>query len=200
MKAIKITSKMNGKMQGMISINTTPLHNDFCKTMAASDSICSSCYSTRMMKRYRNADNAFLHNAEILSSGIMPVSQLPRLNANAVRFNAHGEIVNIEHAINVIKICEANPRTTFTLWTKRKDILFKAVRDFGKPKNLILIYSSPQVNKREKLPNYFDKVFTVYDKTYKGKAMINCGEKKCFDCMTCYDLKDRKTYINEVIK
>jgi len=197
---LKITSKMNGKMQGMVSINTTPRSNDFCLNMAKTDSVCGSCYSHRMMKMYKNADKAFKHNGDVLSGKLLSNDEVPKLNHHTVRFNAHGELINDTHMINLLRICNGNPRTTFTLWTKRKDIVHRVLSHWKRPSNLILIYSSPKINKRSTLPEHFDKVFTVYDKEHKGKRMINCGEKKCVNCMTCYDTADRKRYINEVVK
>ena len=195
---MKITTKMNGKMKGMISINTSPLTNEFCKSMVETDAVCKSCYSTRMMKMYKSADKAFTDNALELSTGIL--KDIPKINAHTVRFNAHGELVNSAHMYNLMEIARNNPRTTFTLWTKRKDLVWKYCRDFPKPKNVIFIYSSPQLNQKSKKPEYFDKVFTVWTKEHKNKSFINCGDKKCIDCMTCYTLGDRKTFINEVLK
>jgi protein gp37 len=201
MKAIHITNKMNGKMSGMVSINTSPMDNNYCLSMSKVDTnVCGKCYSINMMKMYKNADKCFQRNGDMLSTSLLSDQETPRTTNHTVRFNAHGELINGTHFANLIKICQANPKTTFTLWTKRSDLVSKVIRDFGKPSNLILVKSSNAINVREKLPEHFNKVFTVYSKDNKGKAFINCGEKKCIDCMTCYDLSDRKTYINEVLK
>ena len=36
------------------------------------------------------------------------------------RFSAHGEIINLNHLINIFNICDKNELTTFALWTKKK--------------------------------------------------------------------------------
>jgi len=195
LEALKITNKMTGKMEGMISLNTSSLNNKFCIAMAKKDLICSKCYSNQMLKMYKNADAAFQHNGRLLSEG--KLEDLPRFNAAFVRFNAFGELINDSHMYNLIKICEHNPNTTFTLWTKKKGIVIKMLGQYGKPKNLLLVYSSEEVGVRELLPLYFDKVFTVYGKV--SKIDINCGDKKCFDCRLCYT-KNRTIYIKERIK
>ena len=87
--------------------------------------------------------------------------------------------------------------TTFTLWTKRKNIVNKVLGKRRKPKNLILIYSNPHVDKLDvDLPKHFDKVF---NNVSKHTDEVNCS-KKCLECMMCYTLGNKTTQIIEVIK
>jgi len=195
LEALKITKRMTGKMEGMISLNTSSLNNKFCIAMSKKDIICSKCYSNRMLKMYKTADGAFQHNGRLLSEG--KLEDLPQFNAAFVRFNAFGELINDTHLYNLVRICNANPQTTFTLWTKKKGIVAKILAQYGKPNNMLLVYSSEGVGVRELLPLYFDKVFTVYDKV--SQVDINCGDKKCFDCRLCYT-KNRTIYIKEKLK
>jgi hypothetical protein len=53
---------------------------------------------------------------------------------------------------------------------------------------MVLIYSDPIINGNNELPEGFDKVFTVYTKQYvkENNIDINCGGKKCKDCLLCY--------------
>lgn len=198
---IHVTKKMTGKMEDMISINTNPLVNKACIARAnVIDNICGDCYSMKTMKRYPNAAACFTRNGERLSERLLEDHELPRLNYLTVRFHAHGELLNGTHCANYFAICRANPNTTFTLWTEQVGMVGKVIRDFGKPANLILIKSSTKKNVREELPENFDKVFTVYTKEHKGESFINCGAKKCRDCMTCYTLGNSTVYVNEVVK
>ena len=196
---IHVTTKMSGKMLNMTSINTSPINNPYCQAMAkVENSVCGKCYSTTMMKRYKTADLCFQRNGELMNERLIPMAELPIVNAHTVRFSAHGELLGAMHLANLFGICNRNPRTNFTLWTKRKDLVNKVIRDFGKPKNLILIFSSDILNKQEKLPRHFDKVFTVYEIDKVEKVNINCGAKKCYECMTCYDPENKEVYINEL--
>ncbi len=199
---LKLTTKMTGKMEFMHSLNSSSLNNKFCiaKSSQNKSSICEDCYSNGLLKMYKNADKAFTENGILLSENIFPPFAIPKTNSSVFRFNAYGELINMNHLRNLMAMCEKNESTTFSLWTKRKNLIWRYCKDFGKPKNVIFIYSSEILNKREKKPKYFNKVFTVWSEDNKDKSFINCGTKKCFDCMTCYDLKDRKTYINEVLK
>ena len=203
MKAdIHITKRMTGKMEHMQSLSSG--FSDSCYVRSnMPDSPCYGCYSIRMMKRYKNAKDRFQKNTDAMNNVLLPSVALPRINASIFRFNAHGEIDNVIHARNFLRIAKHNPRTQFTLWTHDPKKVIAAIKEEGgKPDNLILIYSSQKLNKIDKLPMHFDKVFTCYTKDYikNNTVDINCGEKKCFDCMTCYDKDNKTVQINELMK
>ena len=69
----------------------------------------------------------------------------------------------------LINIVNKNKHCNFTLWSKRNDIIKKYFDKNIKPKNLILIYSNPKLNKpMNKPPKYFDKTFNnVIKLSYK---------------------------------
>lgn len=200
MKQIHITqASKTGKLQGINSINTSTIDNEFCQKMINSTSenvICKNCYFKTMEKRYSNLHQAVLKNHVLLSTTRLDQKQLPVINANVFRVASGGEIINHTHALNIIDIINYNPNTLFAWWTKRDDIIRDILKDIEKPSNLILIYSSPIINKIAPLPKHFNKVFTAHYKT--TNAEINC-HGKCIDCMKCYSHNDI-TYINEFKK
>ena len=193
-------SVMSGKLKGIPALNTSPLNNEFCKTMhKKKDSICASCYSINMLKTFRKrADAPFRKYGEFLSSKIHPSEYLPKPpNALYVRFSAHGELINVDHTVNLFQICNSSPNTTFTLWTKRTNIVNRVLKNRDKPKNLILVYSNKYIDKLDiKLPKHFDKVFNNVSSWTND---VNC-EGKCLECMKCYTLGETTTQITEVIK
>ena len=192
-------SVMSGKLKGIPALNTSPLNNEFCKSMSKKkDSICGSCYSINMLKTFRKmCDAPFQRYGEFLSSKIHPPEYLPKPpNALYVRFSAHGELINVDHAVNLFQICDSSPNTTFTLWTKRYNIVWRAIEYYGKPKNLILIYSAIGLDQEKRLPMHFDKVFIVQT---KKNDKTNCFGK-CIDCLKCYTKTDTTTHIYEEIK
>ena len=192
-------SVMSGKLKGIPALNTSPLNNEFCKTMhKKKDSICASCYSINMLKTFRKrADAPFRKYGEFLSSKIHPSEYLPKPpNALYVRFSAHGELINVDHTVNLFQICNSSPNTTFTLWTKRYNLVWRAIEYMKKPKNLILIYSAIGLDQKKKLPMHFDKVFIVQA---KKNDKTNCFGK-CIDCLKCYTQSDTTTHIYEEIK
>tara|TARA_Y100001938_G_scaffold21864_1_gene28218 strand:- start:2477 stop:3067 length:591 start_codon:yes stop_codon:yes gene_type:complete len=191
----------SGKMLGIPSLNTDTTTNEFCKSMYNSkveNLICRSCYSMSMLKTFRkNCTPKFSRNSKYLSEKVQDRKTLPICPNMVGRFSSHGELINSNHLENLINICLNQPMTTFTLWTKRKDIVNRVLKNIKKPKNLILVYSNPIINKLDvKLPKHFDKVFNnVKSKTNN----VNC-DSKCLDCMKCYTLGEPTTQIIEVIK
>ena len=192
-------SVMTGKLKGIPALNTSPLNNEFCKAMSKKkDSICGSCYSINMLSTFRkSADAPFRKYGEFLSKKVHPSEYLPKPpNALYVRFSAHGELINLNHTINLFKICGLSPNTTFTLWTKRMNLVWKAIKQIGKPSNLILVYSAMGLDVETTVPKYFDKVFIVQT---KKNDKTNCFGG-CIDCLKCYTKTDTTTHIYEEIK
>ena len=191
----------SGKMLGIPSLNTDTTENKFCKSMYNSNKenlICRECYSMSMLKTFRkNCKPKFFNNSKYLSSKIHPREYLPICPSNVGRFHSHGELINSIHLENILNICLNQPMTTFTLWTKRKNIVNRVLKYRDKPSNLILIYSNPFIDKLDiKLPKYFDKVFNNVSKPTND---VNCS-KKCLECMMCNTLGNKTTQIIEVIK
>ena len=190
-------SKGSGKLAEIRSINTNTLSNSFCiKQNKNKNSICNSCYSVNMLKTMRkNCIPSWEHNSNLLSNVIIQNELLPSILDAFFRFSSHGELINNTHLINLINITNKNEHCTFTLWTKRKDIINKVFKTINKPKNLILIFSNSQLDKPiEVLPRYFDKTFNNVTKNFTEKK-INCFSK-CKQCLICY----KHNNINQIIE
>ena len=200
MNIVKV-SKMSGKLSGIPAINTNTVTNEFCIKMKDTDSICSSCYSHRMLNTYRkNCQNAFQFNSDVLSKSVLIEDFLPVINSAFFRFNGHGELINMVHLINIVNICKKNPHTNFALWTKRKNLinkLFKYSDSYHPPKNLILIYSNPKIDCVQiEPPVHFHKVFNNVSKPIY-KSIENCTGQKCIECLACYK---KDSGINTIIE
>lgn len=194
---LHVTDKMNGKMKGFASLSSNS--NRFCDRMSkVKGSICEKCYASRMKKCYKDLNNVLNKNTEIISKQDL---QWEQLNYAYFRLQAFGDLENQKTVENYFNLCNSNKHVKFTLWTKRPELVNKVIKKIGKPKNLILIRSSVKINKPNKLPLNFDKVFTVYSKDYikQNKIKINCGAKKCLSCRLCYD-KNKTVFVNEVLK
>lgn len=202
---LHITKKHTGKMEGMQSLSTSCRGNKYCMERAKNpDSICSLCFADRMMDMYKNLDPCMQRNGDILSSKILSEDELPRINAAYFRFESFGDLINEYHAINYFRICKKNPATHFALWTKNPFLIQKAIDDYKveKPKNLIIVLSSPFLNKKVDASRwtFIDKTFTVYDnETIKIKDLkINCGGRSCMSCLRCYKKNTSKDIREEV--
>jgi len=194
---LKIT-KGTGKLCGMCSLNTNTTTNAFCIAMHNSPDervICRTCYSMYALNTYRkNCATAWQHNSDQLSQPLEDW-QIPRLNAVYFRFHSHGEVLNETHAVNLLRICEVNPRTTFVLMTKQHKLVIRAVEKHGLPDNLILIYSNPLKDRiTEHKPKYFHKVFNVASGTERHSS-DNCSGRTCIECLNCYDKTKDATLI-----
>jgi len=198
LQALKVTPKGTGKLAGMPSLNTNTASNPFCEAMHNSPDervICRTCYSMYALNTYRkNCATAWQHNSDQLSQPLEDW-QIPRLNAVYFRFHSHGEVLNETHAVNLLRICEVNPRTTFVLMTKQHKLVIRAVEKHGLPDNLILIYSNPLKDRiTEHKPKYFHKVFNVASGTERHSS-DNCSGRTCIECLNCYDKTKDATLI-----
>ena len=123
MKKLKITLKHSGKMEGMQSLSTLSFTNPLCeKNKKIGGSVCSKCYVTRAL-RYKNNQQVFIDNADILTKSILKYEELPLLNVAYFRFEAFGELINHYQLINYINICKKNKTTHFALWSKNYELI-----------------------------------------------------------------------------
>ncbi len=213
------SSIMSGKLENITGLNTSPLVNHFCLNICG---IRNICYSQNMLKTFRKSSNpSFKLNGKNLSQKLLTVEEIQSIKfpRNTVRFNAHGELLNYTHLLNLVRIAKyyedtakykSNfPLKVFTLWTKRNELI-QLLEDNIKaskvkmPSNMYFIYSSMYIDNRTNkntLSKLFNKVFTVYNSKYalSKNIKINCTGKKCVECMLCYT-DNKVTYINEVEK
>ena len=188
------------KMSGFQSLNTSVSQNKFCQKMRTCEStVCSKCYASTMLKRYKTMELNSIENGRILSENLFKIEDMPYINAKAFRLHSTGELMNNVHFMNYITLALKNPNTIFTLWTKRVSIVDGVLDKCERPSNLILIYSSPVLNIETAKPKNFDKTFTVFDKYTAEDEVINCGIKKCSECMLCYT-HNNVTVIKELKK
>jgi len=198
---IVITDDMTGKMVGMNSLNTSAECNPFCTKMRATKGyICQSCYSKSTERRWKYSQAAWANNFDVLSSRVLADQEIPIINSAIFRFQAHGDLVNRTHYINLVRFAEANQQTTFALWTKHMDVVNNG--GLVKVKNLINIYSTPVLNDLHPIrPKGFSKVFTVYSRPFTREhksVKVNCAAS-CLECQKCYQ-HNGITRINEHIK
>lgn len=199
-------SKMTGKLEGFQAISTNTITNEYCQRMhekgkETGENICGDCYSQVMLKTYRkNMQNALQRNSDILSTRPLEPYEIPRINAAMFRFNAHGELINMQHVENIMAIVKDNPWVQFALWTKRVDLIMRWLRDNDKPTNLNLIYSNPKKGHiMSKPPKGFDKTFNNVQENEHVEQQ-NCTGQKCKDCRICYTINEISTIVEKVKK
>lgn len=201
---IRFTTKHTGKMEGMISLSTSCEVNPRCvKRSTIPESVCEKCFAFTQFQRQTNNRPKFECNTKALTTLDVKAEDVPLFNAFMFRFECFGDLINEQQTKNYFTIARKNKMTKCALWTKNPDIIAKAIADGNKkPGNLVIVYSSPMINKevslakiQEKYP-FVDKTFTVYSKDYlkdKPKDFVNCGGKKCLQCGVCYKKTGCKT-------
>ena len=200
-----------GKMSGVISISTSVALNARCQARAKDpDSICHYCFAAAMLEQYSDLGKKLANNTALLTARELEPAEIPVINAEKwpmLRFESFGDLNNIVQVYNYFLIAAVNHKCKAALWTKNPDIIAAALDHYGieKPKNLVILYSSPKVNEpaadiRERYP-FIDKVFTVYDPEYieAHQVKINCGARDCRKCGRCYS-KRTAADVREMLK
>lgn len=197
-------SKMTGKLEGLKAISSNTVTNPYCIQQNAcgnEDNICTKCYSHTMLKSYRkNMQPALERNSQALGNSVLSIDELPMIMDAFFRFNAHGELINETHLINLINIAKKNPHCNFALWSKRYDIVKSVFSKVEKPHNLIMIFSNSKISSvLPKPPKYFDKTFNnvLQDEEVEKQ---NCTGQQCKNCLLCYRHGTTDTIVEMVKK
>lgn len=170
--------------------------------------ICWFCYADSMLAYRTGVSDCFDRNMEILADHLLTEEEIPLWPTFYGRVEAFGDVESeknggVIQARNYIRIAKYNPRTKFAAWSKNPGIWEKAFDQEGKPENLLFVQSGSFIDRVEKPANkYVDRVFTVWSTEEKAAAAgysINCGKKKCLQCLNCYEKRDI-LYINELLK
>lgn len=194
------------KMDGLLSISTSPHLNKFCKARLSSkqNTICKFCFADRYIKMRKRLRLNLEENYRILSERVYSNEELLKLlsrplSTMMVRIEAFGDVDNINQVLNYLHIIKLYPEVRFAIWTKNHR-LWKAAFDLdGKPSNCRYIVSSPIINTELDITKfeYADSVFTVFQKD-TDESKINCGSRSCFACRKCYFGNEK--YIREKLK
>lgn len=204
----------NDKMEGMQSISTSPLTNRHCvERMQSGNLVCAHCFSKKANDRFPALAEKLKRNSALWGDTLYSTEYMPKITVEKFRLEAFGDLFSVTQARNYLTLCRANPSVHFALWTKNPFILWDALEadGFDKPKNLVVVYSSPVLNhpadnmlKLYIMPNgrpMIDKVFTVYTPDYikANTVKINCGARNCKACGRCYT-KRTGAFVNEKLK
>lgn len=197
-----------GKIAGLQSCDSSAHGCSFCEKMIAAAEkgrkdgkriICGSCYDIKQENYRTGVKNRHGLNLLIMSSVLFTEEELATLAIYTpfARFNSSGDIENVIHARNYLRIAKSHKNTHFTFWFKNLAAVNKAVQLEGKPENVLFIYSDPIINGSVK-PEVFFKAFAWIDYIFvvAEKELVNsfleagyneCNGKKCMECgYACY--------------
>ena len=188
----------SGKIAGIFSLDSTATNCSFCEKMRElakinPDMVCAHCYDKEQESYRSSVLNRHTLNMLIMATVEFTVDELALIPVyGLVRINSSGDAPNDIYAANMVKFAIAHKDCRVSAWTKNALAYIRACNKYGKPGNMILIFSSYCVNKAMRLPKYFDYVFTVYSDADAVAAALaggacECNGKKCADCgYKCY--------------
>ena len=208
-KVLSISHGLTGKMAGMPAITSSMLCNEYCeKLRAIPGTVCEKCYTLKYLKARPSVEKCYRENTQLLTKSIIPIHQLPFINATMCRLESFGDIINATHLQNYINLIKKNNHCSFALFTKNYTVVFNYFKTHKQPKNLSIVISSLLLNQPFEL-SALDatnlknvKIFTVYTKTYtqENNVIINCGKNRCIDCRRCYKSNKTPIFISEILK
>lgn len=202
---VYISDRMSGKMENIPAISSSCRVNPFCiARMKLGFAVCRECYAHATTGQYKDLEKRLEYNSAILSEMLIPLDKLPtfKTTVEIVRFEAFGDLINVTHARNYLRIARKNPSVRFALWTKNTNFIKQAIEMDGKPKNLNVIQSSLTVNKPDEIAgDYIDKRFTVYTAEYLEEhgTPSNCAGISCDSCRNCY-LENNVAELLEILR
>lgn len=203
-----VCTNHTGKMSGMISVSTSCKENEFCKKMhEVKGTICEKCYAHKQMERQPTTRNKYAESTLDLTTRLLSFEELPTISHEfgVARLEAFGELNNTIQVMNYFEICRRNPEINFSLWTKRPELIAEVLSlGISRPENINIIWSTLMINGAPQIGRYdfVNGYFTVYTKEYaeEHNIKINCGGRKCLECLECYDYHDGIFIINELLK
>lgn len=207
-KLLSISQGLTGKMAGMPAITSSMLCNETCqKLCGVKGSVCEKCYTHKYLSCRPNVAMRYKENSDLLSSSVIPIKQLPFVNAAYCRLESFGDLINVTHLHNYVNLIKKNDHCTFSLFTKNYAMVFRYFAEHKQPKNLSIVLSSLMLNEpfqECQIPDYLHnvKIFTVYTKPYAktNDVIIDCGKSRCIDCRRCYSKNKQPIYISELLK
>ena len=208
-KLLSVSQGLTGKMAGMSAITSSMLCNEHCQKLSKiTGSVCEKCYTKKYLSCRPSVEKCYADNTKLLSESIIPIKQLPFINAAMCRLETFGDIVNVTHLQNYINIVKKNNHCMFSLFTKNYTVVFQYFKTHKQPKNLSIVISSLLLNEPFDVSKIRDlgltnlKIFTVYTKAYANKngIVINCGKNRCIDCRRCYTKNKIPIYVSELLK
>ena len=204
-----VSQGLTGKMAGMPAITSSMLCNEYCERLRSiPGTVCEKCYTLKYLQSRPSVDKCYRKNTELLTKSIIPIHQLPFINAAICRLESFGDIVNATHLQNYVNLIKKNSHCMFSLFTKNYTVVFQYFKVHKQPKNLSIVISSLLLNQPFDVTNLADanltnvKIFTVYTKAYteNNGVAINCGKNRCIDCQRCYKPNKTPIYISEILK
>lgn len=128
-KLLSVSQGLTGKMAGMPAITSSMLCNEYCERLRSiSGTVCEKCYTLKYLQSRPSVEKCYRENTELLTKSVIPVHQLPFINAAMCRLESFGDIINATHLQNYINLVKKNNHCVFSLFTKNYTVVFDYFR------------------------------------------------------------------------
>ena len=180
-KLLSVSQGLTGKMAGMSAITSSMLCNEYCeKLRSIPGTVCGKCYTLKYLQSRPSVDKCYRENTELLTKSVIPIHQLPFINAAMCRLETFGDIVNATHLQNYINLRKKNSHCMFSLFTKNYTVVFQYFKTHKQPKNLSIVISSLFLNEPFDISKVKDlgltnlKIFTFVSFISERKLTSKC--------------------------
>ena len=205
---ICLSESMTGKLEDVLGASTFAGENENCQKMACDpEKVCSHCYAMAYSSFKPNVRIAYTRNGRVLKNAIIPVEYWPVMIGYPIaRIESFGDVASTIQCINYINFTKANEHITFTFFTKAPGFWNMAIKQTGKPENMVAVISNPFLNGIDFSVKFSwaDYIFTVYSMDFaaENNITINCGGKRCITCRRCFTHNNTGSVIrvNELLK
>lgn len=146
---VMVSTNLSGKMRGMPAVTSSCKNNPRCLSrIRAGVGVCAHCFADKGHSIHEQPRVNGVYNGELLSRELLPPDLLPRfINAQIARIESHGDVINVTHARNYVRMIRNNPDTFFGVWSKNPDFWAEAFKaEGGKPANMNFILSVCTLN------------------------------------------------------
>lgn len=205
---IRLSESMTGKLENVLGISTFAGENENCQKMSQDpEKVCSHCYAMAYSSFKPIVRETYTRNGRILKNAIIPVEYWPVMVGYPIsRIESFGDVASIIQCINYINFTKANAHITVTFFTKAPGFWNMAIKQTGKPENMVSVISNPFLDCPEFTINFSwaDYIFSVYSMDFAAdnNIEINCGGKRCITCRKCFTHNNTGSVIrvNELLK
>lgn len=180
-------SKMPGLSYGI----SATLCNVGSKLAKIVGSVCHGCYALKANYKYPSVTQAHTKRYNGLSSVSWADSMIKLISDSKeqyFRWHDSGDIQNLQHLFDIVRIAEALPNVSFWLPTKEKGLILEYQKSFGAfPENLCVRLSAAMVD--SKPLSGFENTSTVHSANDPIGFACKAPEQgnKCLDCRACWN-------------
>lgn len=159
------------------------------KLAKVAGSVCEGCYALKGMYTFKVVGEAHTRRREAIDLPEWVDAMTFIINTKKLeyfRWHDSGDIQNLQHLLNIVKIAENCPNTKFWMPTRERALISKYKEAFGAfPKNLVVRVSATMVD--EKTSGECTSTVHKEGKPMGRACKAPSQDGKCLDCRDCWN-------------